>query len=133
MIEENNKSKANSTKPTKARRTTTSKVGVKKENTTKRLKEDTKEKLRKSKGEEIVIENVKEEKKAPARRVKKAETAHAKSKLKVIPLGGLNEIGKNLTVFEYEDEIIVVDCGLAFPEDEMLGVDIVIPDISYFE
>ena len=133
MIEENNKSKANSTKPTKARRTTTSKVGVKKENTTKRLKEDTKEKLRKSKGEEIVIENVKEEKKAPARRVKKAETAHAKSKLKVIPLGGLNEIGKNLTVFEYEDEIIVVDCGLAFPEDEMLGVDIVIPDISYLE
>ena len=133
MIEENNKSKANSTKPTKARRTTTSKVGVKKENTTKRLKEDTKEKLRKSKGEEIVIENVKEEKKAPARRVKKAETAHAKSKLKVIPLGGLNEIGKNLTVFEYENEIIVVDCGLAFPEDEMLGVDIVIPDISYLE
>ena len=132
MIEETNKSKNNSTKPTRARRTT-SKVGVKKENTTKRLKEDTKEKLRKSKGEEIVIENVKEEKKAPARRVKKAETAHAKSKLKVIPLGGLNEIGKNLTVFEYEDEIIVVDCGLAFPEDEMLGVDIVIPDISYLE
>jgi len=133
MIEDNNKSKANSTKPTKARRTTTSKVGVKKENTTRKLKEDTKEKLRKSKGEEIVIENVKEEKKAPVRREKKAEAVHSKSKLKVIPLGGLNEIGKNLTVFEYEDEIIVVDCGLAFPEDEMLGVDIVIPDISYLE
>lgn len=57
----------------------------------------------------------------------------AKSKLKVIPLGGMNEIGKNMTVIEYENEIIVVDCGLAFPEDEMLGVDLVIPDITYLE
>ena len=56
-----------------------------------------------------------------------------KSKLKIIPLGGLHEIGKNITVFEYEDEIIVVDCGLSFPEDDMLGVDLVIPDITYLE
>ena len=54
-----------------------------------------------------------------------------KSKLKIIPLGGLHEVGKNITVFEYEDEIIVVDCGLSFPEDDMLGIDLVIPDISY--
>ncbi len=54
-----------------------------------------------------------------------------KSKLKIIPLGGLHEIGKNITVFEYEDEIIVVDCGLTFPEDDMLGVDLVIPDVTY--
>ncbi len=54
-----------------------------------------------------------------------------KQKLKVIPLGGLQEIGKNITVFEYGEEIIVVDCGLAFPEDDMLGIDLVIPDISY--
>ncbi|MDK2798858.1 MAG: ribonuclease [Clostridiales bacterium] len=54
-----------------------------------------------------------------------------KSKLKIIPLGGLNEIGKNLTVFEYGNDIIILDCGLAFPEDEMLGVDLVIPDTSY--
>jgi len=55
----------------------------------------------------------------------------SKNKLKVIPLGGLQEIGKNITVFEYADDIVVVDCGLAFPEDEMLGVDLVIPDITY--
>ena len=56
-----------------------------------------------------------------------------KSKLKIIPLGGLHEIGKNITVFEYEDEIIVVDCGLSFPEDDMLGIDLVIPDITYLK
>ena len=52
-------------------------------------------------------------------------------KLKIIPLGGLDEIGKNLTVFEYDNDIIVLDCGIAFPDEEMLGVDLVIPDISY--
>lgn len=57
--------------------------------------------------------------------------AKKKRKLKVIPLGGLGEIGKNITVFEYGDDIFVVDCGIAFPEDDMLGIDLVIPDISY--
>lgn len=56
-----------------------------------------------------------------------------KSNLKIIPLGGLEEIGKNMTVFEYENEIIIVDCGLEFPTDDMLGVDLVIPDVSYLE
>ena len=56
-----------------------------------------------------------------------------KSNLKIIPLGGLLEIGKNITVIEYEDDIILVDCGLGFPEDDMLGVDLVIPDITYLE
>ena len=55
------------------------------------------------------------------------------SKLKIIPLGGLEKIGMNITAFEYEDSIIVVDCGLSFPEDDMLGIDLVIPDISYLK
>jgi len=56
-----------------------------------------------------------------------------KSKLRVISLGGLQEIGKNMTVFEYESEIIIVDCGVAFPQDEMLGIDLVIPDFTYLQ
>ena len=54
-----------------------------------------------------------------------------KTKVKVIPLGGLNEIGKNMTVIEQGNDIIVIDCGMTFPEEEMLGIDIVIPDTTY--
>ncbi len=61
------------------------------------------------------------------------EVRFKKSPLKIIPLGGLLEIGKNITVFEYEDEIIIVDCGLAFPTEDMLGVDLVVADMSYLE
>ena len=52
-------------------------------------------------------------------------------KLKIIPLGGLNEIGKNMTAYEYGGEIIIVDCGMAFPGDDMYGIDCVIPDVTY--
>ncbi len=55
------------------------------------------------------------------------------SKLKIIPLGGLEQIGMNITAFEYEDCIVVVDCGLSFPEDDMLGIDLVIPDVTYLK
>lgn len=55
------------------------------------------------------------------------------SKLRIIPLGGLEQIGMNITAFEFEDSIVVVDCGLAFPEDDMLGIDLVIPDVSYLK
>ena len=54
-----------------------------------------------------------------------------KEKLKVIALGGLNEIGKNMYVYEYDQDILVVDCGIGFPDDDMYGIDSVIPDISY--
>ena len=54
-------------------------------------------------------------------------------KLRIIPLGGLEKIVMNITAFEYEDSIIVVDCGLAFPEDDMLGIDLVIPDVTYLK
>ncbi len=55
------------------------------------------------------------------------------SKLRIIPLGGLEQIGMNITAFEYEDSIVVVDCGLSFPDDDMLGIDLVIPDVTYLE
>ena len=77
----------------------------------------------------------KKEKVVSARRKKRPEKREAvgfkKSKLRIIPLGGLHEIGKNITVFEYENDMIAVDCGISFPEDDMLGVDLVIPDITY--
>ena len=63
--------------------------------------------------------------------MKKKELNNNVSKLKVIPLGGLEQIGMNITAFEYEDSIVVVDCGLSFPADDMLGIDLVIPDITY--
>ena len=98
-----------------------------------------------NKNENVILEarNVNENKNKETNRIHKRTKKNSikkeengilkKSKLKIIPLGGLHEIGKNITVFEYENEIIVVDCGLSFPEDDMLGVDLVIPDINYLE
>ncbi len=91
------------------------KDGAKRENKVTEKKENTK------KGKQNKISN------------QDLEVKFKKSPVKIIPLGGLLEIGKNITVFEYENEMIIVDCGLAFPEDDMLGVDLVIPDISYLE
>ena len=78
------------------------------------------------------------EKKNTTKVAKTAKTNKKKAKLtgprlKIIPLGGLEQIGMNITAFEYEDSIIVVDCGLAFPEDDMFGIDSVIPDVSYLQ
>ena len=64
---------------------------------------------------------------------KKSTENNNSAKLKIIPLGGLEQIGMNITAFEYEDSIIVVDCGLSFPEDDMYGIDLVIPDVTYLK
>ena len=93
--------------------------------------------------QDIVADLKQDKEKKTTRRVKstrslvkrddKLDFAFKKDKLKIIPLGGLQEIGKNITVFEYGDDIVIVDCGLAFPEDDMLGIDLVIPDFTYLE
>ena len=88
----------------------------------------------KNQEEKIEKDIIKEEKEIKPRKTtnsKPRKSIFKKANVKIIPLGGLHEIGKNITVFEYEDEIIVVDCGLSFPEDDMLGIDLVIPDITY--
>ncbi len=96
------------------------------------------QKVKKEKTIKEITEDLKREKKSPKMRSSKKkddnlEFGFKKEKLKIIPLGGLQEIGKNITVFEYGDDIVVVDCGLAFPEDDMLGIDLVIPDFTYLE
>ena len=64
---------------------------------------------------------------------KEKEQEKNQNRVKIIPLGGLDQIGMNMTAFEYDDSIIVVDCGMAFPSDDMLGIDLVIPDITYLK
>ena len=65
--------------------------------------------------------------------MKNVKNDTADCKVKIIPLGGLEQIGMNMTAIEYGDSIIVMDCGLAFPSDDMLGIDLVIPDVTYLK
>lgn len=98
-----------------------------------RVRKETKKQEYEKNQENNKVEVREEKKRVERKTTKKKENIFKKSKLKIIPLGGLHEVGKNITVFEYEDEIIVVDCGLSFPEDDMLGIDLVIPDITYLQ
>lgn len=95
-------------------------------------KEEKVEKVEVKKKDTKTKENKTKEKKTTRGR-KKADFRFKSTPIKIIPLGGLLEIGKNITVFEYEDEIVIIDCGLAFPTEDMLGVDFVIADTSYLE
>ena len=128
-------------KETKVRKTNTKVSRTRRVATNKEKLENKKTEIKEKK---VATKNTKEGEKKITKRpynrknkktenTKKGEKIFKEPKLKIIPLGGLHEIGKNITVFEYENEIIVVDCGLSFPEDDMLGVDLVIPDITYLE
>jgi len=121
-VKEKNKDVEKSSRNTRKPSTrNTRKPREKREN---KIKENTEPKDLVVRGENAIVER---------KTTKKHENIFKKPKLKIIPLGGLHEVGKNITVFEYDDEIIVVDCGLSFPEDDMLGVDLVIPDITYLK
>ena len=109
-------------KTNRATRTNKNKTGIKEINESKENAKETKK---------INRNNKREARENKKRQDDKFE--FKKPNLKIIPLGGLEEIGKNITVFEYDDEIVLVDCGLEFPEDNMLGVDLVIPDVTYLE
>ena len=132
MTDENNalKEKVQVKKAKSVSKTAEKRKNTTRKNTTKKNYNKNDERDLKEVKIEEKIENKKETKTRSTRRTKKQDI-FKKSKLKIIPLGGLHEIGKNITVFEYEDEIIIVDCGISFPEDDMLGVDLVIPDVTY--
>jgi len=128
---ENSEVKSNNTKKTtkEGGEKRATKRPYTRKNNNKENRKEKKEKVEKNKTEEKNVAR----RNTRATKQKNNNNIFKTSKLKIIPLGGLHEIGKNITVFEYENEMIVVDCGLSFPEDDMLGVDLVIPDITYLE
>ena len=103
-----------------------------KQRNSRKLEKEVTEKTRESKEGKTISDNI-ERTSVEDRKKRNTKFEFKKDNLKIIPLGGLDEIGKNITVFEYGNEIVLVDCGLEFPEDDMLGVDLVIPDITYLE
>ncbi len=98
-----------------------------------RYKAQPKKENQKNSSEKPVKSSYKPQQRSQAKPIVKKVRKNNGSKLKIIPLGGLEQIGMNITAFEYEDSIVVVDCGLSFPEDDMLGIDLVIPDVTYLK
>ncbi len=115
--------------PSRQEKTTSTKQENKQKQSKVVKKENNFEKVRETKEERGI-----KPQRRPRRNTRiKEDVRIKKSPLKIIPLGGLLEIGKNMTVFEYENEIVIVDCGLAFPTEDMLGVDLVVADTTYLE
>ena len=129
IIHKENEEKTKRTRKARGEKKTVNRNYTKKEN---KISTEKVEKVEKNENTEKKVEIERRPRNSRGRKAK-SNNIFKKSKLKIIPLGGLHEIGKNITVFEYENEIIVVDCGLSFPEDDMLGIDLVIPDITYLE
>ncbi len=135
MTRENLSKKEQSSDKEKEKITKRKKNEIKPKRTTKKIEEKKEGTKTKKRTTSKVVKNVNKLpiKKGEQRLLSNKKSVFKKSKLKIIPLGGLHEVGKNITVFEYENDIVIVDCGLSFPEDDMLGIDLVIPDISYLE
>ena len=145
MIEQKKEESFEENKVKSAKRRQTKRNYMKKENKSKEeIKEENKKekntakknktKINKEETKSLVVRKESALKAIPKEKALKKVTEKVgfkKPRLKIIPLGGLHEVGKNITVFQYDNEMIVVDCGLSFPEDDMLGVDLVIPDITY--
>lgn len=126
LLKSNNKNSSNKNSSNKKKNNTVKNV-AKNNNDKKTLKDTTKDE---SIGTELIKKNV-TNKKNKQRQSKGSKPTS--SPIKIAFLGGLNEVGKNMTLYEYKNEMILVDCGLAFPDQDMLGVDLVIPDFTYIE
>ena len=129
MSEQEKKLEERSKKRISPKKETKSERGTK----TKRSAENNKKGQNIEESKKVQGDKVLEERRRMPRKPTTPKFEFKRDNLKIIPLGGLDEIGKNITVFEYGNEIVLVDCGLEFPEDDMLGVDLVIPDITYLE
>ena len=128
------KEEKNKEEKTKRRNTRRTKKENKNETENKVYKKDEENREYKTENKSLVVKresSLKEIPKEKSLRKVSERVGFKRPRLKIIPLGGLHEVGKNITVFQYDDEMIVIDCGLSFPEDDMLGVDLVIPDITY--
>ncbi len=130
-----NRNRTNKNKSTKPQSRTAETVKNKQESRAKQIprnKQETKVKQTLKSKQDTKTKQIPALLKSPVKSFPKKNKKPA-SKLRIIPLGGLEQIGMNITAFEYEDSIVVVDCGLSFPEDDMLGIDLVIPDVTYLK
>lgn len=132
LTEEKKTEKKNTKKSTNSKATNKKATGTPRKKPTTKKVSAKKTSAKKTEGSAVVVKE-KTPKTTARRSTKKKEKIEVGKGLKIIPLGGLEQIGMNITAFEYDDSIIVVDCGLSFPSDDMLGIDLVIPDVTYLK